>query len=68
MPRRVRLVVPNIPWHIIQRGKNRSACFYESSDYQYFLVTLAEQAARYGHKRNHNPCASATLYTVTCYP
>jgi len=37
MPRRARLVVPGIPWHIIQRGNSRMACFYEISDYQYFL-------------------------------
>ena len=47
MPRRARLVVPGIPWHIIQRGNNRMACFYENSDYLYFLETLAEQAAKY---------------------
>jgi len=47
MPRRARLVVPGIPWHIIQRGNNRMACFYEKCDYQYFLKTLAEQAAKY---------------------
>jgi putative transposase len=47
MPHRARLVAPNIPWHIKQRSNNRSACFNENSDYQYFLETLAEQAARY---------------------
>ena len=47
MPRRARLVVPGIPWHIIQRGSNRMACFYENSDYQYFLKTLAAQAVKY---------------------
>lgn len=41
MPRRARPVVPNIPWHTIQLGKSRSACFEENSDYQYFLETLA---------------------------
>jgi len=27
MPRRVRLSTAGVPWHIIQRGNNRSACF-----------------------------------------
>lgn len=27
MPRRARLSYPGIPWHIIQRGNNRSVCF-----------------------------------------
>lgn len=44
MPRRARLSVPGIPWHIIQRGINRSACFFSDEDYQYYLTTLAEQA------------------------
>jgi len=34
MPRRARIVVPGIPWHIIQRGNNRSACFYTDDDYR----------------------------------
>jgi len=28
MPRRARIAVPGIPWHIIQRGDNRSAYYY----------------------------------------
>ncbi len=44
MPRRARLVVPGIPWHIIQRGNNRTACFYDTLDYQYYLNTLTEKA------------------------
>lgn len=48
MPRRARLSVPGIPWHIIQRGNNRSACFYAEDDYHKYLDTLKEQAAKYG--------------------
>lgn len=48
MPRRARLVVPGIPWHIIQRGNNRGACFYNDSDYPFYLDTLNKQAAKYG--------------------
>ena len=47
MPRRARLVVPGIPWHIIQRGNNRSACFYTDDDYHKYLDTLKEQADKY---------------------
>jgi len=46
MPRRARLVVPGIPWHIIQRGNNRSACFYAEEDYHRYLDTLKEQAEK----------------------
>lgn len=44
MPRRARLAVPGIPLHIIQRGNNRSACFYAEKDYRFYLETLRDQA------------------------
>jgi REP-associated tyrosine transposase len=48
MPRRPRLSLPGIPWHIIQRGNNRSACFYTDEDYHRYLATLKEQADKFG--------------------
>lgn len=47
MPRRARLVLPGIPWHIIQRGNNRGACFYADEDYRRYLHTLREMAEKY---------------------
>jgi len=40
MPRRSRLVVPEMPLHIIQRGNNRQACFYCDDDYLFYLECL----------------------------
>jgi putative transposase len=48
MPRRARLAIPGIPWHIIQRGNNRSACFYADADYHRYLETLQQQAVAHG--------------------
>lgn len=48
MPRRARLSVAGIPWHIIQRGNNRSVCFHAEEDYRRYLDDLAEQAKRFG--------------------
>lgn len=48
MPRRARLAVAGIPWHIIQRGNNRMACFYSESDYRRYLQDLGEQAGKHG--------------------
>ncbi len=48
MPRRARLYVPGVPLHLIQRGNNRSACFYADEDYRFYLDHLAEQAAKHG--------------------
>ena len=44
MPRRGRLAASGIAWHIIQRGNNRSACFFSQDDFQFYLDTLREQA------------------------
>jgi|SRR5215469_10571946 len=48
MPRRARLAIAGIPWHITQRGNNRTACFYADEDYLRYLDTLGEIAKKYG--------------------
>ena len=47
MPRRPCLNIAGIPWHINQRGNNRTACFYADEDYLYCLKALSEQAEKY---------------------
>lgn len=42
MPRRPRVIIPNTPQHLIQRGNNRQACFYTDEDYQFYLEWLKE--------------------------
>ncbi len=46
IPRRARLVVPNIPLHIIQRGNYRQACFYSEDDYLFYLDWLLEYSQK----------------------
>ena len=48
MPRRARLAIAGITWHIIQRGNNRSACFYREEDYLFYLIQLDTQARKFG--------------------
>ena len=48
MPRRARLSLAGIPWHIIQRGNNRAVCFHAEEDYRRYLDDLAEQSRRFG--------------------
>lgn len=50
MPRRARIAVGGIPWHIIQRGNNRSACFYSDEDYLRYLSALQELAEQHDCK------------------
>ena len=47
MPRRKRIVIPNTPHHITQRGNRRQRVFFEDSQREYYLALLAENAQRY---------------------
>lgn len=42
MPRKARVLVPNCPHHIVQRGRNRKAVFLADQDYPYYLDNLKE--------------------------
>jgi hypothetical protein len=48
VPRRARLAIAGIPWHIIQRGNNRCACFFHEEDYRFYLEQLSTQARKFG--------------------
>lgn len=48
MPRRARMYLPGLPYHIVQHGNNREACFIEPENYQYYLELWQEMAKRYG--------------------
>ncbi len=47
MPRLPRLNLPDIPQHIVQRGNNREACFYENKDYAFYLAKLKHYSKKY---------------------
>jgi putative transposase len=42
MPRRSRILLDDIPLHIVQRGHNREPCFFAEDDYHTYLHWLAE--------------------------
>jgi len=48
MPRRVRMYLPGLPYHIVQRGNNREACFIETENYQFYLKLWKELSQHYG--------------------
>jgi putative transposase len=50
MPRHTRIVLPNCPHHIIQRGHNRQAVFAGDDDFLYYLDTLQEWKTKLGCK------------------
>lgn len=48
MPRRARVYIPGLPYHVVQRGNNREACFIEPENYQFYLELWQELSTRYG--------------------
>ena len=47
MPRRPRINLKGVPQHVIQRGNNRQACFFEDQDYAVYLDKLHEYAIQH---------------------
>jgi putative transposase len=48
MPRVARIVIPEFPHHITQRGNNRQDVFFTDDDRRYYLGRLKEQSDKYG--------------------
>ncbi len=47
MSRLPRLYLPGCAQHIVQRGNNREACFYDEADYKAYLSFLYDAATKY---------------------
>ncbi|QJI43708.1 transposase [Pseudomonas sp. ADAK2] len=45
MPRTARIVLPNYPHHVVQRGHNKQVVFPETSDFAHYLADLQELKA-----------------------
>ena len=50
MPRLGRVVLPNYPHHVVQRGHNKQVVFAEEADFRFYLRTLEEFKDLYGVK------------------
>ena len=48
MPRSARIVIPDIPLHITQRGNYRQEVFFSDEDRLVYLRLLREMAERFG--------------------
>lgn len=48
MPRKSRFYLPDVPCHVVQRGNNKEAIFFEENDYISYLAWLKESLERYG--------------------
>ncbi len=47
MPRRKRIYLPGMSYHLVQRGNNREACFRAPEDFQNYLDLWREKSRRY---------------------
>ena len=48
MPRKARIYLPGVPYHLVQRGNNREVCFFAEDDYRLYLGLLKDYSQRYG--------------------
>jgi len=48
MPRAPRLELPDVPLHVVHRGNNRAACFFNEVDRRFYLKCLASAALARG--------------------
>lgn len=48
MARIARVVVPNYPHHVTQRGSRKQPTFFRNEDYQLYMSLVAERCQRYG--------------------
>ena len=67
MPRRARNYLPGFPYHIVQRGNNREACFIEPENYQYYLELWRQLSKRYG-VRVHAYCLMTNHIHILATP
>ncbi len=48
MARLARIIIPDVPHHVTQRGNRREPIFFEDGDQEIYRDLLAEQACKYG--------------------
>ncbi|MHB9026736.1 MAG: transposase [Armatimonadota bacterium] len=47
MPRTARIVLPDVPHHLTQRGNNRQTVFFHDADYLHYLALLREETTKH---------------------
>ncbi len=48
MPRMARVVIPNYPHHVTQRGNRRQKTFFHDEDYRYYIELMSEFSQKSG--------------------
>ncbi|TFH49634.1 MAG: transposase [Lysobacterales bacterium] len=50
MPRSARIVLPNTPHHVVQRGHNKQPVFFDEEDFEAYLCIFRKWTAEFGVK------------------
>lgn len=53
MPRLARIIIPNFPYHILNRGNNKEIIFLENEDFEFFLRQIKKYKEKFGIKIYH---------------
>ena len=53
MGRALRITVPNLPFHILNRGNNRQLVFREKEDFSYYLGLLKRYKKEFAFRLYH---------------
>ena len=67
VPRRARMYIPGYAYHIVQRGNNREACFFEPENYRTYLKYMSEVLPLYGNSL-HAYCLMANRVHLLITP
>lgn len=67
MPRRARSYLPGLPYHVVQHGNNREACFIEQENYSFYLE-FWQQLSRHYDARVHAYCLMTNHIHVLATP
>jgi len=54
MPREARIIIPNFPYHILNRGNNKEIIFFEDGDFRFFLRQVKKYKEKFGVKIYHH--------------
>lgn len=53
MSRQARIIIPNFPHHILNRGNNKEIIFFDDEDFKFFLRQVKKYKEKYGIKIYH---------------
>ena len=53
MPRQARIIIPNLPHHVLNRSNNKEIIFFDDEDFKFFLRQIKKYKEKFGIKIYH---------------